>query len=257
MPVRNPARASSGLLAVLTLLTSCGDGSTGPEPDLPDRVSLTPPAAERSWIGASRQLVAQVLGQSGQVLPTEPISWSSSDPAVASVTSGGLVEATGPGQAAITAASGSVSHSAAIIVVQAPRLLLKVSGDSQTGEVLTTLPETLIVEVRDEGGTPIAGTSVLWSLGSGGGMLMSVLAETDADGLSSARWMLGDLIGTQGVTATAGGYTAEFTADATPPPRYRPCRYLRAPESPPGGIGGAGGWLWPDRSYGRGGWCAG
>lgn len=212
-----PVRWCSRLVPLLILVTSCGEGSTAPETGEPTRVSLTPPAAALSWIGDSRQLVAEVLGKGGEILPGQAVSWSSSDVSVATVTPSGVVEAVGVGQTSINAASGAVSHSAAIIVAQAPESVVKISGDSQESGAQTALPDDLIVQVRDRGGSVIAGASVRWVVSLGGGALSSAHTQTDEMGQTSVRWTLGGLIGIQSVTASAGAASVQFSAEATVP----------------------------------------
>lgn len=101
--------------------------------------------------------------------------------------------------------------------VQSPPVVAKTatkSGDLQTGLVGGTLPNALRVLVTRDG-EPASGVSVAWSTGSGS--LNPSSAETDADGLSSSTWTLGDTPGT--VTATASvtnatGSPVTFTATA-------------------------------------------
>ncbi|MBB4638920.1 Ig-like domain-containing protein [Longimicrobium terrae] len=68
--------------------------------------------------------------------------------------------------------------------------LQKVSGDSQTATAGTLLPAPLMVRAVTRDGRPAAGVTVLWTAG-GGGSLSPLLARTGADGIASARWMLG------------------------------------------------------------------
>ena len=89
------------------------------------------------------------------------------------------------------------------------------SGDLQTGVVGQALPSDLrVVVTRD--GEPASGLAVTWSTGSGS--LDPSSAETDADGLSTSTWTLGDTPGA--VTATASvtnatGSPVSFTAIGT------------------------------------------
>jgi plastocyanin len=89
------------------------------------------------------------------------------------------------------------------------------SGDLQSGVVGTALPNDLrVVVTRD--GEPASGVPVAWSTGSGS--LNPSSAETDADGLSSSTWTLGDTPGPVIATASvtnATGSPVTFTATAT------------------------------------------
>ena len=89
------------------------------------------------------------------------------------------------------------------------------SGDLQSGVVSEALPNDLrVVVTRD--GAPAPGVGVTWSTGSG--TLAPSSDQTDADGLSTSTWTLGDTPGA--VTATASvtnatGSPVTFTATAT------------------------------------------
>jgi uncharacterized protein YjdB len=75
-------------------------------------VEVTPSSASRR-VGESVQLSAVAKDAVGNVLPGEPIAWSSSAASVASVSNAGLVTANAIGTAIITAASGArsgISH---------------------------------------------------------------------------------------------------------------------------------------------------
>ena len=89
------------------------------------------------------------------------------------------------------------------------------SGDLQSGAVGGALPNDLrVVVTRD--GAPAPDVGVTWSTGSG--TLAPSSDQTDADGLSTSTWTLGDTPGA--VTATASvtnatGSPVTFTATAT------------------------------------------
>lgn len=89
------------------------------------------------------------------------------------------------------------------------------SGDLQSGAVGEALPNDLrVVVTRD--GAPASDVTVTWFTGSGS--LTPTSDQTDADGLSTSTWTLGDTPGH--VTATASvtnatGSPVSFTATAT------------------------------------------
>jgi hypothetical protein len=62
------------------------------------------------------QLNAEVRDSEGRLLTEAPVTWSSSNPSVASVATTGLVLGSAPGTATITASSGTASGTAAITV---------------------------------------------------------------------------------------------------------------------------------------------
>ncbi|MCC6927903.1 MAG: Ig-like domain-containing protein [Gemmatimonadaceae bacterium] len=70
-------------------------------------------------LAASTQLTAVPRDSTGAVVPGARMSWSSATPAIAAVTSSGLVSGTGVGKTVVTVTSGSASGTYAISVVAA------------------------------------------------------------------------------------------------------------------------------------------
>lgn len=84
--------------------------------------------------------------------------------------------------------------------------ILVVSGASQEGVVGAFLAESLTVEVRSEGGIPMAGVGVEWAFQAGQGVTAgsgsvgtatSLVSFTDSRGRASAAWLLGTQAGPQ------------------------------------------------------------
>jgi adhesin/invasin len=97
--------------------------------------------------------------------------------------------------------------------------LIRVSGDNQTGVVMGALADTLVAQVRDVYGNPIAGYAVTWSVTAGGGVLSRTSSLTDIAGRAATAWTLGRTAGYQTVEAKAGTLTGSptvFTALGTP-----------------------------------------
>lgn len=100
-------------------------------------------------------------------------------------------------------------------------LIQKVSGNGQTAQVGTPLPEALVVVLTDDYGNPVSGADVVWQANDGN--LNTGIGTTDAQGQASAVWTLGPAIGSQSATARPQGTTIApetFSATATqaPPP---------------------------------------
>ena len=89
-------------------------------------------------------------------------------------------------------------------------------GNAQTDSVKATLPRLDSVLVTD-GANPVANVTVTWAVTKGhGGITPS--STTNASGIATAQWILGDTAGAQIATATAAGLTGSpvtFTATAT------------------------------------------
>jgi uncharacterized protein YjdB len=106
-------------------------------------------------IGQSRQLSAECLSGTGQVLPGRPIVWVSSSPIIATVTSSGLVTGVGLGTASIGAeCDNTVSASVNVQVTPIPVTSVELNPSSVN---LTAGQQTqLIVTARDSTGAVLS-----------------------------------------------------------------------------------------------------
>jgi len=99
-----------------------------------------------------------------------------------------------------------------------PRTIAAFSGASQTDTVLATLPNPLVVLVR-ENADPLAGVTVNWTAPGDGKVngAGTATTTTGADGKASVTYQLGHIAGTQTPTAAATGVSgspASFTITA-------------------------------------------
>ena len=145
-------------LALASGLVACSDTSDGPAdpgPPEPDpapvaSVVLTPQAAVAEAESKYR-FEAVTLDSAGSVLEDRAVTWSSTDPSVASIDSAGLASALVPGLATITATSEGVDGSATLTVVHAPVTLVgagdiadcETPGDEATAELLDSIDGTV------------------------------------------------------------------------------------------------------------------
>ena len=114
-------------------------------------------------------------------------------------------------------ASGLVALTAAAVVAQMiacgdasgpklgpPASIVLVSGDGQgTIEAGTKLGQPLTVRVTDSQGQRLSGVVVTWTTASGS--LSPSTSSTNADGVATADWTVGTLVGTETATATVTG----------------------------------------------------
>ena len=101
-----------------------------------------------------------------------------------------------------------------------PTTLLKVAGDNQQAIPGETLPQALVVEIKD-GGTPaqaFEGVPVRFVVASGGGSLSATTAIADAKGRAEVTLTLGTNPGLNEVLVTVDGIPQplRFTATARP-----------------------------------------
>jgi len=100
--------------------------------------------------------------------------------------------------------------------------ITKISGDNQTGAVGTTLPNPLVVQVKNSAGNPQSGVTVNFAVTSGDSSVSSPSAVTNANGQASTILTLGASPGaispvtnTVSATATSIG-SVTFSATANP-----------------------------------------
>ena len=97
-----------------------------------------------------------------------------------------------------------------------PALLVKVSGDEQSGVVGTLLDTPLGVRVTDTHGNPVAGSTITFEPASGDGSVIPTQATSDSNGTAATEWTLGSSLGSQSVGASIEtGAMVTFTATAT------------------------------------------
>ncbi len=191
-------RGRVGALAALLVcgMLACGDDPV--EPPVATTVTIAPATASLSSLGETVLLGATVRDQNGEVMAGASVSWSSSDNAVASVNTTGLVTAAGNGTATITATSGTASGTASVSVAQAATAVSVTPGSVTLSAVGETAQFT--AEVQDANGNAISGASVSWSSGD------EAVATVDADGLVTAV-----ANGTATITATSGSLSGTGT----------------------------------------------
>ena len=105
---------------------------------VPTTITLDADSATLTALDATRQLVATVLNQGGVLIPGAPVSWSTSDTTVATVSSSGLVTAVGNGTAQVVARSDSVADTASVTV-------------RQRASTVTIEPESLFLAIGQVG----------------------------------------------------------------------------------------------------------
>jgi hypothetical protein len=97
-----------------------------------------------------------------------------------------------------------------------PASLIVVSGNNQTATVNTALPQSLVVQVTDQGGTPISGVSVTFSAPSG--TFAGNPATTDSNGNATVNYTTGTTAGAITITASVNALNTQITANVTAGP---------------------------------------
>ena len=124
-------------------------------------IAITPPGAQTAFQGLTLQLAATLRDGSGNILTGRTVSWTSSNPSIASVTAG-LVTGVALGNVQITAESEGVVGSTTVTV--APRPVATVTLSPNPASVKIGQSTQLSLDLRDANGNQLttAGRTVVW-----------------------------------------------------------------------------------------------
>src|SRR5207249_1942035 len=168
------------------------DTATVTVAQLPVAQVLVTPAVVSVLIGAGVQLTATPQDANGNPLSGRVVNWSTSDAAVASVNSGGLVTGVAAGAATVTATSEGHGAPPAIRVTSVP--VASVSVTPASASLSTGRTTQLTATPRDASGNPLSGRAVSWTTSNG------AVATVSSSGL-----VTGAAAGSATITATSEG----------------------------------------------------
>lgn len=186
-------------------------------------VLLTPQTSTLS-VGGTVQLTAVPRDAAGNPLTGRTVSFTTSDPSVATVDGNGLVKAVGPGTAQIRATSEGASATSTITVNPIPVARVDVTPSTATVQVGATVALTATPRAAD--GTPLTGRTVTWT--SGGPSVATVSAAGVVTGVSAGTAQI--LASVDGVVGSA---TITVPAPPTTPPPTTPPPTTPPPTTPP------------------------
>ena len=199
----------TGVGAGTATITATSDGVTGratvtiaPDPVAVVDVSLS---STSLYVGSTIQLTATPRSATGQVLTGRPIVWSSSTPAVASVSASGVVTALASGDAVIIAAVDGRQGTAIVTVRLVPVASVSVTPTTATTPVGRSVALTAMA--LDAAGRPLSGRVIGWTSSNNGVAIVS-----------SSGLVIGLASGTVTITASSEGKraTAAVTVGGAP-----------------------------------------
>ena len=171
-------------------------------------VEVTPASASLT-VGQGVRLVATTKDSAGNTLTGHPVSWTTSNPTVATVDTTGYVTSVAAGSATIVATSDGKSGSAAITVTNpAPTPVASVTVSPSTASLTVGQGVRLVATTKDSAGNTLSGRAVTWSSSA------PSIATVDSTGYVTAV-----AAGSATITATSEGKsgTAAITASNPAP----------------------------------------
>jgi len=150
-----------GVARVIATVGSKADTCLAKVTNVPTAIDITPATRAYTSLGDVDTVPLTVTNARGAALPRGAVSWTSDDPLIARVTSGGIVTARDTGETVVRATSGAVTDSVVVTVQNLPASIVIGSPPVDT---LTALGQMLAlpVEVRNARGALIAGFPVAW-----------------------------------------------------------------------------------------------
>jgi uncharacterized protein YjdB len=184
----------NGTAVIAAALDSLTGGAQVVVQQEPATVAFEAPSVTLTFLGDTVRVLAEVRDSGGSALPGSAVAWTSANPSVAAVTTGGLVSAVAVGSTQLTARYGSVSGTLAVQVSQVPASV-RVAPDTV---IFYTIGDTVrfTASELDAGGTalpPVTG----WVWNSDFDAVASI------DPLSGLATALS--YGTAGITAVRSG----------------------------------------------------
>ena len=185
------------LVALGLALPACDNG-----PDLAQTLVLSVPSTSL-LVGQTAQITPAVTGKSGKTLTGRVVTYQSSAPQIAVVSSSGVVLAVAPGSAVISGLVDGVTGSVSIVVSLVPVSRVTLSRDTATLTAATTLQ--LTATPVDSAGHVLSDRTIAWSSSD------TTVAKVSATGLVTAN-----AVGTANIIATSEGKTGQTRITVTP-----------------------------------------
>lgn len=208
------ANATFGGLSNVAVASTAAPPAPPPSPPPATVVTgvAVSPASSSVVVGATTQLQASVKDAQGNVMPGEPVSWTTDNAAFAAVNSSGLVTGVAVGSATITATSSGKSGTAIVTVTATPPpppVVTTVTISPNAASVVAGATVALSATVKDAQGNVITGQPLTWSSNNTG------VATVNSTGV-----VTGIAAGGATITASTSGKsgTSSITVTSPPPP---------------------------------------
>ena len=179
--------------------------SGGEQEDLPGKVLANPFVVEvkdESGLVFEGVPVTFTVTAGGGTLTKQNITTDSSGRAESRLTLG-----SNPGTNTVRATAEAIAQPEIFTAegIRVPRELSRISGYDQEGFPGETLPNPIVVEVRDQFDKPLRQVQVTFAVTAGGGTLTVTIIKTDRRGRAQSKLTLGPNPGTTTVSVSAAG----------------------------------------------------
>jgi uncharacterized protein YjdB len=190
----------TGLAAGTVTATATSDGKSGSATVTVTEAAVksvtVAPAAPSVDVGKTQQFSAAVVDVNDNPVTNRPVSWTSSNPQVATIDANtGLATVLAAGTTTITATSGGVSGSTTLTGVP---VVTSVEVSPSSKSIAQNTGTTLTATVKDGSGNPLAGQAVTWTTSD---EKIAALSATSGESVT----VTGGLTGTATITATSSG----------------------------------------------------
>jgi plastocyanin len=217
---RLEARSLAGAIMLATLSCGGGDGGGGPDPETPVIVKAGAPNGDLQVANAGAPLADSfrvVVTEGGAPKAGATVTWSSTASGAVLSPASSITDANGRaatrmtlgGVAGVQSARASVagrSVSFSVTGTPGPAALFELtSGNDQAALGGVSVANPLRVRVLDQFGNPVNGSTVSWTIISGGGTLSAHSSVTANGGVASVGATTGGAPGTTEVQAVSAG----------------------------------------------------
>lgn len=212
----NPAIATvnagvvTGVAGGTATITATAEGKTGTATinvtALPVATVVVSPTTKAMFVTQTFPLSVTVTDSGGNVVTDRVVTWGSSNTAVATVSTVGVVTAVATGTATITATSEGKSGSSTITV---PVAVASVTVAPPTATILVTQTKAFTATTKDAQGNVLTGRVVTWSSSN------LAVATVNSSGVAT-----GVALGTVTITATSEGKSGAATLTVNPVPVF-------------------------------------
>ncbi|HKQ34362.1 MAG TPA: DUF4038 domain-containing protein, partial [Nitrospiraceae bacterium] len=184
-----------GQSVTVPVILTITPAAPSPAPSTISSITLTP-SAPSIQVNQTQQFVATARNASGRRVSGLIFTWTSSNPAVASITNSGLASGLSEGIAMISATNGTVTSNPITLTV-APTTVSFITLTPAAPSIQVQQTQQFVATATDASGTPISGLTFTWR--SSNPTVASVSNSGLASGLSQ---------GTTTITATNGTMTS-------------------------------------------------